>query len=89
MCFVNRLYDALIYVYNRGMLDYTTPLRELFRPLRAAVEVAHKQPGRPENMVQRMSKDDQAIGYKLLLYISYCLAGRAFPRGDLSKQVPN
>ena len=40
------------------------------------------------NVAQFMSPDDQEVGYKLLLYISYCLAGRAFPTGDIpSRQV--
>ena len=29
----------------------------------------------------------QELGYKLLLYISFCLAGRAFPRGDIPALV--
>lgn len=43
--------------------------------------------GRRGNMVQRMTKEEQALGYKLLLYISYCLAGRAYPTGDIPAKV--
>jgi len=39
--------------------------------------------GRKGNLVQRMPATAQSLGYKLLLYISYCLAGRAFPTGDI------
>jgi hypothetical protein len=37
MCWNHSLYDAIIYVYNRGMNDYTTPLEQLLSQLGAAV----------------------------------------------------
>uniref|UniRef100_A0A8C4I5C4 RING-type domain-containing protein n=1 Tax=Dicentrarchus labrax TaxID=13489 RepID=A0A8C4I5C4_DICLA len=30
MCWENQLYDAMIYVFNRGMNDYITPMEKLF-----------------------------------------------------------
>ena len=34
LCRANQLHDALIYIFNRGMLDYVTPLEDLLgRPL--------------------------------------------------------
>uniref|UniRef100_A0A8C5YI08 Vacuolar protein sorting-associated protein 8 homolog n=1 Tax=Microcebus murinus TaxID=30608 RepID=A0A8C5YI08_MICMU len=31
MCWENRLYDAMIYVYNRGMNEFISPMEKLFR----------------------------------------------------------
>ncbi len=42
LCWTHGLYDAMIYVYNRGMEDFTTPLRELFLLLRSAIRVHTK-----------------------------------------------
>ena len=32
LCWAHGLYDAIFYVYNRGMRDYTTPLEVLLWP---------------------------------------------------------
>ena len=36
------LYDAMIYIYNRGMNDYTTPLTELGQQLQTAIRARQK-----------------------------------------------
>uniref|UniRef100_A0A3B3B7D2 VPS8 subunit of CORVET complex n=1 Tax=Oryzias melastigma TaxID=30732 RepID=A0A3B3B7D2_ORYME len=56
VCWTNRLYDAVIYIYNRGMNDFITPME---------------------------ANEDVVMGNKLLVYISCCLAGRAYPLGDI------
>ena len=66
----------MIYVYTRGMHDYTTPLQELLRLLRAAVRRG----------ASPLPEGDQILGYKLLVYISCCLAGRAYPTGEIPEQ---
>uniref|UniRef100_A0A674NUU6 VPS8 subunit of CORVET complex n=1 Tax=Takifugu rubripes TaxID=31033 RepID=A0A674NUU6_TAKRU len=66
VCWENQLYDAVIYVFNRGMNDYTTPMEVSARPSRD-VEVV--------------------MGNKLLVYISCCLAGRAYPLGDIPEDL--
>jgi hypothetical protein len=30
-----------------------------------------------------LKPDEQRVGYKLLLYVSFCLSGRAFPTGNI------
>ncbi|ESO93558.1 hypothetical protein LOTGIDRAFT_215952 [Lottia gigantea] len=72
LCWGHGLYDAIIYVYNQGMLDYATPLEELLMLLSEAVSA-----GKP------LSNDQIKLGNKLLVYISCCLAGRAYPLGDI------
>lgn len=71
MCTTHGLYDAIFYVYNAGMNDFTSPMEELLSTLEGALE---------SNNV-----DDKMIllGNKLLVYISCCLAGRAYPMGDI------
>ncbi|XP_030829831.1 vacuolar protein sorting-associated protein 8 homolog [Strongylocentrotus purpuratus] len=72
LCWAYGLYDAIIYVYNKGMNDYVTPLEELLQLLRAAVRAT-----------SQLSDNQIRLGNKLLVYISCCLAGRAYPMGDI------
>lgn len=44
LCWAHGLYDAIFYVYNRGMRDYTTPL-EVFLELQ---DVHYLSPGGSE-----------------------------------------
>ncbi|CAH1788234.1 unnamed protein product, partial [Owenia fusiformis] len=76
LCWSHGLYDAILYVYNKGMNDYTTPLEELLRLLRAAV-ITGKQ----------LTDEQIKLGNKLLVYISCCLAGRAYPLGDIPEHL--
>ncbi|CAE1274106.1 VPS8 [Acanthosepion pharaonis] len=75
LCWNHGLYDAIIYVYNKGMNDYTTPLEELVLVLEAAVTTG-----------KQLTDDQIKLGNKLLVYISYCLAGRAYPLGDIPEE---
>ncbi|KAL9958184.1 hypothetical protein ACROYT_G035162, partial [Oculina patagonica] len=70
LCWAHGLYDAIFYVYNRGMRDYTTPLEELINVLKSTVQ--SRTP---------LLDSDLSLGNKLLVYISCCLAGQAYPLG--------
>jgi len=37
LCWLHGLYDAIIYMYTRGMADYTGPLQELLPTLQSAL----------------------------------------------------
>ena len=69
ICWKHRLYEALFYIYNKGMNDYTTPLQQLIKKL--------------SNLQQENNGNKDQLGYKLLLYINCCLTGKAFPYGKL------
>ena len=45
MCMDHGLYDALIYLYNRGLQDYITPLEELLLQLRKVLRENEVLPG--------------------------------------------
>ena len=60
LCWAHGLYDALLYIYNKGMHDYTTPLEELLRLLRVAV-----------NTGKQLTDIQIRLGNKLLVYIRY------------------
>ncbi len=75
VCRLHGLYDGIFYVYNNGLLDYVTPLEELLRELADAIE--KKKP---------LSQRNVDLGNKILVYVSCCLAGRAFPHGDIPKE---
>lgn len=84
VCKKHGLLTGLLYVYNRGLHDYTTPLRDLVGILRGAVKEQIEQSGGVVgNAVNNLSDKHQKLGYKLLLYINFCLRGQAFPTGDI------
>uniref|UniRef100_A0A3B4FP28 VPS8 subunit of CORVET complex n=1 Tax=Pundamilia nyererei TaxID=303518 RepID=A0A3B4FP28_9CICH len=72
VCWENQLYDAMIYVFNSGMNDYITPME--VGPFVIAGQFLYRN----ENVV---------MGNKLLVYISCCLAGRAYPLGDIPEDL--
>jgi len=37
LCWTHGLYDAIIYIYNRGMNDFISPLEELMTELQSAL----------------------------------------------------
>uniref|UniRef100_K1R9K0 Vacuolar protein sorting-associated protein 8-like protein n=1 Tax=Magallana gigas TaxID=29159 RepID=K1R9K0_MAGGI len=76
LCWSHGLYDAIIYVYNKGMHDYTTPLEELLGILQQAVRTEIQ-----------LTDEQIRLGNKLLVYISCCLAGRAYPLGDIPEDM--
>ncbi|KAI1889279.1 hypothetical protein AGOR_G00177500 [Albula goreensis] len=64
----HKLCDALIFVFNKGMNDYITPIEELVGGM------ARASPGvKPDDHVK--------VGNKILVYISCCLTGQAYPFG--------
>lgn len=72
MCKQQKLYDGLIYIQNQAFADYSGPLRDL------SELVTTKLLKR-----ERLGEEDIAIGNKLLVYVSCCLSGWAYPVGDL------
>ncbi|XP_047207284.1 vacuolar protein sorting-associated protein 8 homolog isoform X2 [Girardinichthys multiradiatus] len=76
VCWSNQLYDAVIYIFNRGMNDYITPMEKLFSVIGPRVREGRSLTG-----------DDVVMGNKLLVYISCCLAGRAYPIGDIPEDL--
>lgn len=76
LCWAHGLYDAIFYVYNRGMRDYTTPLEELINVLKNTVQSR-----------ALLLDSDLSLGNKLLVYISCCLAGQAYPVGSIPEDL--
>ncbi|KAM9365398.1 vacuolar protein sorting-associated protein 8 homolog isoform 2-T2 [Pholidichthys leucotaenia] len=76
VCWENQLYDAVIYVYNRGMNDYITPMEKLFAVIGPAIKEGRSLTGM-----------DVVMGNKLLVYISFCFAGRAYPLGNIPEDL--
>ena len=92
-CTTHALYDAYFYVFNAGMNDFTSPLEELLSTLESAllrdvgdegVEDAASASPAPSGGIDEKSV---LLGNKLLVYISCCLAGRAYPMGDIPEHL--
>lgn len=75
LCQEHQLYDAIIHIYNSAMMDYITPTEKLLALLGSAM--AREDP---------LTDVEIKLGNKLLVYISCCLAGRAYPWGDIPKE---
>ncbi|GCB73005.1 hypothetical protein scyTo_0002298 [Scyliorhinus torazame] len=76
MCWEHCLYDAMIYVYNKGMNDYITPMEKLFQVIGPLLRAG-----------KSLSDEQVVMGNKLLVYISCCLAGRAYPLGNIPEDL--
>ncbi|XP_070771676.1 vacuolar protein sorting-associated protein 8 homolog [Enoplosus armatus] len=76
VCWENQLYDAMIYIFNSGMNDYITPMEKLFAVI-----------GPPLREGRGLTDEEVVMGNKLLVYISCCLAGRAYPLGDIPEDL--
>uniref|UniRef100_A0A6I8QVK8 VPS8, CORVET complex subunit n=1 Tax=Xenopus tropicalis TaxID=8364 RepID=A0A6I8QVK8_XENTR len=76
MCWEHRLYDAVIYVYNKGTNDFISPMEKLFNAISA-----------PINSGKSLTDEQVVMGNKLLVYISSSLAGRAYPLGDIPEDL--
>ncbi|CAJ1066529.1 vacuolar protein sorting-associated protein 8 homolog [Xyrichtys novacula] len=76
VCWENQLHDAMIYVFNSGMNDYITPMEKLFAVISP-----------PLKSGRSLTDEEVVMGNKLLVYISCCLAGRAYPLGDILEDL--
>ncbi|CAB3370067.1 Hypothetical predicted protein [Cloeon dipterum] len=77
LCWQHNLFDAILSVHTRGMQDYVTPLVELLTVLQSALSTG-----------KQLSEQQVTLGNKLLVYVSCCLAGRAYPRrGDVPQHL--
>ncbi len=73
----HELISALIYIYNVGLKDYTTPCDEMLSIiLQSTTDVS-------DPTMTTTPESKRECGYKFLLYLKCCLTGRAFPRGEL------
>ncbi|KAG0695015.1 Vacuolar protein sorting-associated protein 8 [Chionoecetes opilio] len=72
LCWTHGLYDAIFYIYTRGMGDFVTPLEELVTVLRGALDGG-----------VALHDTQVRLGNKILVYVSCCLAGRGYPHGEI------
>ena len=70
LCKKNRLYDALLYVWNQALGDYTTILSDL-------IGLAEREHDSPSNL----NLSDLESASKAFPYLSYVLTGRIYPTG--------
>ncbi|PWN43697.1 hypothetical protein IE81DRAFT_283302, partial [Ceraceosorus guamensis] len=75
LCLQQRLWDALIYVYNSVMDDYVAPIVELMGVLKAT----NKERQSSEDVAEQMLTANEDDAYKIFSYLSVILAGRSYP----------
>lgn len=77
LCKQHSLYDALIYVWNRAIHDYVTPLVDLLTlvvPLTTGGEYTAQGAGDDYYSINAV---------KIFPYLSYTLTGRVYPNGEI------
>ncbi|KAH0539112.1 hypothetical protein FGG08_004350 [Glutinoglossum americanum] len=77
LCKKHSLYDALIYVWNRAIRDYITPLIDLLSLL-----VPARQAGPLANSNGTAGPMDAVNALKIFPYLSYALTSRIYPTGE-------
>lgn len=81
LCKQYGLYDALIYVWNRALHDYITPLIEILSLLIISSE---------NNQCRDIETSSTTKVLKIFPYLSYTLTGRIYPTGeDLNEPEAN
>lgn len=73
LCKQHSLYDALIYVWNRALHDYITPLIEILSLLIKS----------SENNDYRIGDPSASQASKIFPYLSFTFTGRIYPTGEL------
>lgn len=78
LCEKNRLYDALLYVWNQALSDNTTILRDL-------LGLAERQYNSQSDVDPSARETELASASKVFPFLSYILTGRIYPTGkDMS-----
>ncbi len=75
LCKQHNLYDALIYVWNKALGDYITPLTDLFELLKLQQGDKTSANGREDSIYSLNAT-------KMFPYLSYVLTGRTYPTGS-------
>ena len=75
LCKQHNLYDALIYVWNRALHDYVTPLIHLF-------QLVKLQQGYTNGTNSTADSVYSVNAMKMFPYLSYVLASKIYPTGD-------
>ena len=79
LCRKNYLYDALLYVWNSALNDYTTILIDL-------LDLAEHQYNSQSDIDPSVVESEMTSASKIFPYLSYILTGRIYPTG---KDMPN
>jgi hypothetical protein len=66
----HELFTGLCYVYNRALSEYVAPFKAMVDCLARGGE----------------GREEEVVGYRVLLYLKYCFLGIAFPRGVMPEQ---
>lgn len=79
LCKRNHLYDALLYVWNQALADYTTILTDL-------LDLAEHQYNSESDVDPSLAELELKSASKVFPYLSYVLTGRIYPTG---KDMPD
>ena len=77
LCWEHQLYDLIIYIYNKGLHDYITPLQSLLTLLRGALDLES----------EKLNDHFLMLGQKILVYLSCCFAGHQYPLGKINEEL--
>ncbi|KAK2747526.1 Vacuolar protein sorting-associated protein 8 [Myotisia sp. PD_48] len=79
LCKRLNLYDAYVYVWNRCLHDYISPLHELLKLALNAKKPSSDEQGNGTTVI---TAQDYGNAMKMFPYLSYVLTSRIYPTGD-------
>ncbi|KAF7726811.1 Vacuolar protein sorting-associated protein 8 [Apophysomyces ossiformis] len=97
MCHKEGMYEAMMYVWNRSMEDYVSPVVEMLKVIREVLKAENAQANEDEGYGTQMMRcssaetegarsaaenSDRKRAEKLFDYLTLILRGRTFPDGD-------
>ena len=86
VCLANRLFSAIIYLYNQAFKDYVTPATELLKVVRKFIEIRAAHPEWPaDNIPDKEAKSLRDNCYQLLVYLAYTWTGKEYPAGLIAE----
>ncbi|KAJ3195438.1 Vacuolar protein sorting-associated protein 8 [Irineochytrium annulatum] len=74
------LFSALIYIYNRTIKDFVTPIVDLLQMIETSLTAS------PDAIENASAIPLQSRCYSLYVYLAYVLTGKAFPTGSLTRK---
>ncbi|KDO25972.1 hypothetical protein SPRG_08625 [Saprolegnia parasitica CBS 223.65] len=87
VCQAHNLHTAMVYLYNEAKQDYTTPIDLLLAAAGASTPMPLDESLLDADETNARAK--RMILYKCLLYISYMLMGKTFPKREVVAAHPH
>jgi hypothetical protein len=88
LCVEHHLFDALIYIFNRGVHDYGTPIKHLLSPCFQILDAAVPLESLFAQTTDLWAHEQARIcAQKLSVYVSCIMDGKLYPAGTIPEEM--